>query len=63
MHVLQLLSLVAADGRAPAGVVGGVERGPEGGRELVDEVPMQGVDGVLLEGLSIEEVVIVRERT
>src|SRR4029453_3419615 len=60
-HVLRLLTLLPIDGGSPARVVGAVEGGPEGVRELVDEVPLKGIDRILLQGLSAEEVVIVRE--
>src|SRR5262249_35098156 len=60
-HVLLPLTLLAVDARASARVVRGVEGRPEGGEELIDEMSLHGVNGVLLEGISPEEVVVVGE--
>jgi len=56
-----LLALLAIGGRAPACVIGGVQRAPESGEEFIDEVSLHRIDGVLREGLSTEEIVIVGE--
>ena len=55
-HVLlQIIAPHAVERRAPAGVVGAVQRAPHTGAEVVDEVSLHGADGVLLKGLAAEK--------
>src|SRR5262245_5083238 len=58
--LLESIALHTIDGRTPAGIVGGVQRAPYSGPEVVDEVSLHGVDGVLLKRHAVEKVIVVR---
>ena len=58
--LLEIIALHTIDGRTPAGVVGGVQRAPYASPDIVDEVTLHGVDGVLLQRHAVEKIIVVR---
>src|SRR6185503_11970695 len=58
--VLQPLPPLAIDRRAPASVIGGVHGRPPAHTHVVDRVSLHAVEGLPLEPLAAEEVVVVR---
>src|SRR5262245_66376856 len=58
--LLQIVALHAVEGRAPARVVGSIHCTPHTATEVVDEVPLEGVNGILRTGVAAEKVIVGR---